>query len=66
MSFKSYANTKGADQPAHSPRRLICAFVVRGLDGIISAQAGLCLAWLETPEDAFCRGAAHVYRCYID
>ena len=30
-----YANNKSADQPAH-PRRLICAFVVRCLDSIIS------------------------------
>ena len=22
----------------------------------MAAQAGLCLAWSETPEDAFCRG----------
>ena len=31
----SYANNKGADQPAH-PRNLISAFVVRSLDSIIS------------------------------
>ena len=31
----SYANNKGADQPAH-PRSLIGAFVVRCLDSIIS------------------------------
>ena len=30
----SYANNKGADQPAH-PRSLISAFVVRCLDSII-------------------------------
>ena len=30
----SYANNKGADQPAH-PRNLISAFVVRCLDSII-------------------------------
>ena len=69
----SYANNKGADQPAH-PRSLINAFVVRCLDSIISldsiaeisrfllayvaTQAGLCLAWLETPEDTFCRVVA--------
>ena len=50
-------------------RSLISAFVVRCLDSIISldsiaeisrlqlasvaAQAGLCLAWSETPEDTF-------------
>ena len=64
MCLMSYANNKGADQPAH-PRNLISAFVVRCLDSIISldsiskisrlrlasliAQAGLCLAWSETP-----------------
>ena len=72
----SYANNKGADQPAH-PRSLISAFVVRCLDSIISldsigefsrlllasvaAQAGLCLAWSETPEDRFSHDEAHVY-----
>ena len=35
MCLMSYANNKGADQPAH-PRSLISAFVVRGLDSIIS------------------------------
>ena len=75
MCLMSYANNKGADQPAH-PRSLINAFVVRCLDGIISldsiaeisrlllasvaAQAGLCLAWSETPEDMFCHVAAQL------
>ena len=27
----------------------------------MAAQAGLCLAWLETPEDTFCRVVAHVH-----
>ena len=69
----SYANSKGADQPAH-PRSLISAFVVRCLGNIISlysiaeisrlkltfvpAQVGLCLVWSETPEDTFCRVVA--------
>ena len=35
MCLMSYANNKGADQPAH-PRSLISAFVVRWLDSIIS------------------------------
>ena len=35
MCLMSYANNKGADQPAHS-RSLISAFVVRCLDSIIS------------------------------
>ena len=76
MCLMSYANNKGAGQPAH-PRSLISAFVVRCLDSIISldfiaensrlqlasvaAQAGLCLAWSETPEDTFSHGEAHVY-----
>ena len=67
----------GADQPAH-PHSLIIAFVVRCLDSIISldsiaeisrlqlasvaAQAGLCLAWSETPEDTFCRVVDHMLR----
>ena len=34
MCLMSYANNKGADQPAHS-RSLISAFVLRYLDGII-------------------------------
>ena len=34
----SYANNKGADQPAH-PRSLISAFVVRCLDNIISLDS---------------------------
>ena len=75
MCLMSYANNKGADQPAH-PRSLISAFVVRCLDSIISldskaeisrlwlasvaAQAGLCLAWSETPADTFCRVVAHM------
>ena len=71
----SYANNKGADQPAH-PRSLISAFVVHCEDRIISldsiaeiarlllasvaAQACLCLAWSKTPEDTFCRVMAHI------
>ena len=68
MYLMSYDNKKGADQPAR-PRSLISGFVIRCLDSIISldsiaeisrlwlssvaAQAGLCLAWSETPEDTF-------------
>ena len=26
----------------------------------MAAQAGLCLAWSETPEDTFCRAVAHL------
>ena len=64
----SYANNKGADQPAH-PRSLISAFVVRCLDSVMSVisvskissrmlasvaeQASLSLIWSETPEDTF-------------
>ena len=70
-----YANNKGADQPAH-PRSLISVFVVRCLDSVMSlvsvtkisslmlvsvaAQAGLCLAWSETPEDTFSHGVAQI------
>ena len=75
MCLMSYANNKGADQPAHL-RSLISAFVVRCLDSIISldsiaeilrlylasvvALAGLCLAWWETPEDLFCHVVAQL------
>ena len=62
MCLMSYANIKGAH-----PRSLISAFVVRCLDSTgynisrfcrverasVAAQAGLCLAWSETPEDMF-------------
>ena len=27
----------------------------------MAAQAGLCLAWSESPEDTFCRVVAHMY-----
>ena len=76
MCLMSYANNKGADQPAHT-RSLISPLVVHYLDSIISldsiakisrhylasvaAQAGLCLAWSETPEDMFCRVVAHLF-----
>ena len=64
----SYANNKGADQPAH-PRNRISAFAVHCLDSVMSLvsiikisslmlasvaeQASLSLTWLETPEDTF-------------
>ena len=69
----SYANNKGADQPAHP--RLISAFVVRCLDSVMSLvsvtkfsslmlasvaeQASLSLTWSETPEDTFSHDEAH-------
>ena len=71
----SYANNKGADQPAHS-RSLISAFVVRCLDSVMSLvsvtkisnlmlasvaeQAGLSLTWSETPEDTFSHDGAQI------
>ena len=71
----SYANNKGADQPAH-PYSLISAFVVRCLDSVMSLvsvtkisslmlasvaeQASLSLAWSETPEDTFSRDEAQI------
>ena len=71
----SYANNKGADQPAH-PRSLISAFVVRDLDSVMSLvvvtkisslilasvaeQASLSLPWSETPEDTFSHDEAQV------
>ena len=70
-----YANNKGADQPVHL-RSLISACVVRCLASIIplvsiselsspylvsvTAQASLCLTWLQTPEDRFSRDEAKV------
>ena len=64
----SYANNKGADQPARS-RSLISTFVVRCLDSIIPlvsmseisslylasvvAQDGLSLTWSRTPKTGF-------------
>ena len=66
--FKTYENTKGADQPAH-PRSLINIFVVRCQDSVIplvfiselsnlllvtvAVQAGLCLTRSETPKTGF-------------
>ena len=66
--FMSYANKKGADQPAHS-RSLISAFVVRCLDSIIplvsiseisslylasvAEKSGLSLPLSQTPETGF-------------
>ena len=71
----SYANNKGADQPLHL-RSLIGAFVVRCVDSVMSLdfvtkisslmlasvaeQASLSLTWLETREDAFSHGVAHI------
>ena len=71
----SYANNKGADQPAR-PRSLISAFVVRYLDSVMSLvsvtkisclmlaalaeQVSLSLTWSETPEDTFSHDEAHI------
>ena len=76
----SYANNKGADQPAH-PRSLISAFIVRCLDSVMSLvsvtkisslmlasvakQASLSLTWSETPEDTFCRVEAQFYVLFM-
>ena len=73
MYVMSYANNKGADQPAHM-RSLISAFVVRCLDSIsldsiakistlaasVVEQASSSLTWTETPEDTFCHVVAHL------
>ena len=75
MYLMAYANNKGTDQPAH-PRSLISTFVVRCLDSRISLdsiaeilslmlvsvaeQAGLCLAWSETPKYTFSHGVAQI------
>ena len=74
MCLMSYANNKGADQPAHL-RSLISAFVVRCLDSVMSLvsvikisslmiasvaeQASLSMTWSETPKDTFSHEEAH-------
>ena len=74
----SYANNKGADQPAR-PRSLISAFVVRFIDSPMSLvsvtkvaslmlasvaeQASLSLTWSETPVDTFSHDEAQII-CY--
>ena len=76
MCLMSYANNKGADQPAH-PRSLISAFVVRCLDSVMSLvsvtkilspmlasvaeQASLSLTWSQTPEDTFSHDEVHMF-----
>ena len=71
----SYANNKGADQPAH-PRSLISAFVVRCLDSVVSLvsvikisslmpasvaeRASLSRTGRKPPEDMFSHDEAHV------
>ena len=70
----SYANNKGADQPAH-PRSLISTFVVRFLDSMIcilailkvsrfylasvAEQVSFNLTWSKISEDTFSRDVAH-------
>ena len=77
----SYANNKGADQPAH-PRSLISAFFVRCLDSVVSLvsvtkisslmlasvaeQASLSLTWSETAEDTFSHDKAQLFSIKID
>ena len=74
MCLASYANNKGADQPAH-PRSLIRTFVVHCLDSIISIvsvtrisslmlasvaeQASLSPTRSELPKDTISHDAAH-------
>ena len=72
----SYANNKGADQPAH-PRSLISAFVLRCLVSVMSLvsvtyissllpasvaeKASLSLTWSETLEDTFSHDEAQMF-----
>ena len=72
----SYVICKQQRRRSACMRSLISAFVVHCLDRKISldstaeisrlqlasvaAQAGLCLAWSETPEDTFSHGVAHI------
>ena len=76
LTDMSYANNKGADQPAHL-RSLISAFIVRCLDSVMSLvsvtkisslmlasvaeQASLSLTWSETPEDTFSHDEAQLH-----
>ena len=75
MCLMSYANNKGADQPAH-PSSLISVFVVHCLDSVMSLvsvieisslmqasvaeQARLSLTWSDTPEDTFSHDEAQI------
>ena len=75
MCPMSYANNKGADQPAH-PRSLISTFVVRCLDSAVCVlaiskvsrfklastgeRAGLNLTWSKISKDTFSRDAAQI------
>ena len=72
--LREFANSKGADQPAH-PRSLISIFVIRLLNSVISMlakseilffkfasvadQAGLNLTLSVNPKDKFSRVGAH-------
>ena len=74
----SYANNKGAGQPAHL-LSLISAVVVHCLDSVMSLvsvtkisslmlasvaeQASLNLTWSETPEDTFSHDEAQMIMC---
>ena len=76
MCLMSYANNKGADQPAH-PLSLISTFVVCCLDSIISLRfysrnfktlASFCGCtgpfesyFVENPKDRFSRNEAHIH-----
>ena len=77
MSYVIFEQQRRRSDCASHPRSLISALVVRCLDSIISldsiaeisrlylvsvaAQAGLCLAWSETPDDTFSHSPAHLY-----
>ena len=76
----SYANNKGAYQPAHA-RSPISAFGVRSLDSVMSLvsvtkisnlmlasvaeQAGLSLTRWETPEGTFSHDEAYLIVCLV-
>ena len=56
MCLMSYANNKGADQTLDSIAEISRLYLAS-----VDAQAGLCLAWTETPEDTFCCVMAHLF-----
>ena len=57
--FMPYANSKGADQPAH-PRSLISTFVVRCLDSMVSLVSILAISWLQLPSLAEQTGLSYL------
>ena len=60
MCFMSYANNKGADQPAH-PCSLISAFIVRCLDSVMSLVSVTKISSLMLASDLVGNSGRHVF-----